>query len=46
LDDRLQNGSPYSITPLRVLSVCLPCLWRWCTVAKRLDGSSWNLACR
>jgi len=28
-----------------VLSV-LSCLWRWCTVAKRLDGSRWNLACR
>jgi len=26
------------------LSVCLSCLWRWCTVAKRLDGSRWNLA--
>jgi len=26
-----------------VLSVCLSCLWRWCTVAKRLDGSRWNL---
>jgi len=26
--------------------VCLSCLWRWCTVAKRLDGSRWNLACR
>ena len=24
----------------------LSCLWRWCTVAKRLDGSRWNLACR
>jgi len=24
-----------------VLSVCL---WRWCIVAKRLDGSRWNLA--
>ena len=22
------------------------CLWRWCIVAKRLDGSRWNLACR
>jgi len=28
------------------LSVCLSCLWRSCTVAKRLDGSRWNLACR
>jgi len=32
--------------------VCLSCLsvlswlWRWCTVAKRFDGSRWNLACR
>ena len=27
--------------------VCLSvCLWRWCIVAKRLDGSRWNLACR
>jgi len=25
---------------------CLSCLWRWCIVAKRLDGSRWNLACR
>jgi len=25
---------------------CPVCLWRWCTVAKRLDGSRWNLACR
>jgi len=24
--------------------VCPVCLWRWCTVAKRLDGSRWNLA--
>jgi len=24
----------------------LACLWRWCIVAKRLDGSRWNLACR
>jgi len=40
----------------RCLSVCLSvrlsvrsvlsCLWRWCTVAKRLDGSRWNLARR
>jgi len=27
----------------RCLSVCL---WRWCIVAKRLDGSRWNLARR
>jgi len=26
--------------------VCQSCLWRSCTVAKRLDGSRWNLACR
>jgi len=31
--------------------VCLSCLWRWCIVAKcivakRLDGSRWNLAYR
>jgi len=26
--------------------VCPVCLWRWCTVAKRLDESRWNLACR
>jgi len=26
---------------------CLPAsLWRWCIVAKRLDGSRWNLARR
>jgi len=25
---------------------CLLCLWHWCIVAKRLDGSRWNLACR
>jgi len=24
----------------------LSCLWRWCIVAKRLDGPRWNLACR
>ena len=30
----------------RCLSVCPVCLWRSCTVAKRLDGSTWNLACR
>ena len=29
----------------RCLSV-LSCLWRWCIVAKRFDGSTWNLACR
>jgi len=27
-------------------SVCLSCLWRWCTGAKRLDGSRWNFARR
>jgi len=37
------NFWPYAIGPL---SVCLSCLWRWCTVAKRLHGSRWNLACR
>ena len=26
------------------LSVCLVCLWCWCIVAKRMDGSRWNLA--
>jgi len=26
--------------------VCLSVLWRWCIVAKWLDGSRWNLACR
>jgi len=34
---------------LSVLSVCLSflsCLWRSCTMAKRLDGSRRNLACR
>jgi len=25
---------------------CPVCLWRWCIVAKRLDGSRWNLARR
>ena len=25
-----------------VLSVCLSCLWRWCSVAKQLDGSRWD----
>jgi len=30
---------------LSVLSV-LSCLWCWCIVAKWLDGSRWNLACR
>jgi len=24
-------------------SVCLSCLWRWCIVAKRLDGSTCHL---
>ena len=28
------------------LSVCPVCLWRWCIVAKRFDGTRWNLACR
>ena len=35
-----------SVRCLSVLSVCLSCLWRWCIVAQRLDGSRWNLACR
>jgi len=26
--------------------VFLSCLWRWCIVAKRLDGSRWNLTRR
>jgi len=26
--------------------VCPVCLWRWCIVAKRLDESRRNLACR
>ena len=30
----------------RCLSVCPVCLWRSCTVAKRLDISRWNLASR
>ena len=30
----------------RCLSVCLSCLWRWCIVAKRLDGSSCYLVWR
>jgi len=25
---------------------CSVCLWRWCIVAKRLDGLRWHLACR
>jgi len=29
-----------------VLSVCLSCLWRWCIVAKRLDGSRCHLVRR
>jgi len=24
----------------------LSCLWRWCIVAKQLDGLRWNFACR
>jgi len=40
LGDRLCNGSPYAIGPLSF------CLWRWCIVAKRLDGSRWNLTWR
>ena len=31
---------------LSCLSSYLSCLWRSCTVAKRLDGSRWNSACR
>jgi len=26
--------------------VCPVCLWRWCTVAKCLEESRWNLAWR
>jgi len=43
--------APCAIRPLSVLQVCLSCpvlsvcLWR-CIVAKQLDGSRWNLACR
>jgi len=37
--------SPYAIGPFSVLS-CLSSLWCWCIVAKRFDGSRWNLACR
>jgi len=29
---------------VRCLSCLCVCLWRSCTVAKRLDGSRWNLA--
>jgi len=43
--DRLQNVSPYAIGPLSVFSV-LSCLWRWCIVAKRLDGSKRHLVRR
>ena len=43
---RLQNGSPYAIRPLSVSHSVLSCLWRWCIVAKRLDVSRWNLACK
>ena len=28
------------------LSVCPVCLWRWCVVVKRLDGSRWKSAWR
>jgi len=31
---------------LSLLSICLSCLWRWCTVEKRLDGLRWNFTCR
>jgi len=31
---------------VRCMSVCPVCMWRWCIVAKRLDGSRWNLARR
>ena len=34
LGNRLQNGSPYAIGTLSILS-CLSCLWHWCIVAKR-----------
>ena len=30
-----------------VCSLSIPvCLWRWCIVTKRFDGSRWNLVCR
>jgi len=29
-----------------VYLVCLSCLWRWCIVAKRLDGSRCHLLWR
>ena len=40
------NGSPYATGPLSWLSVCPVCLWRWCIVAKRLDGSRCHLVRR
>jgi len=36
------NGLPYAIGLLSC-HVCLSCLWRWCTVAKRLDGIKMKL---
>jgi len=43
---RFFGFSPYATRPLSVLSCpVLSCLWRWCIVAKRLDGSRWNFAC-
>jgi len=36
----------YRTVVLYVCPVCHVCLWRWCTVAKQLDGSKWNLTCR
>jgi len=44
-----KNDSPYAIGLLSVCPVCpvlSVCLWRSCTVAKQLDGSRRNLACR
>ena len=36
----------YRTVVLSVPYVCPGCLQRWCIVAKRLDGSSWNLTRR
>ena len=36
----------FALCNLTVVLSCLSCLWRWCIVAKQLDGSRWNLARR
>jgi len=35
-----------TVCPMLSVHCLSVCLWRWCTVAKRLDWSRWNLAQR